>query len=98
MPRSPRASVGDQCYHFLNRGNARRQAFFKDGDYRAFLRAMHHACVEVPLRVLAWCLMLNHYHGVLWPPRRRRSERWMHWLQNTHVRRYHQHYQSGGHP
>jgi putative transposase len=28
---------------------------------------MGHAHVEVPMRVLAWCLMPNHFHLVLWP-------------------------------
>lgn len=59
MPRAARATVGNQCYHVLNRGNARGQVFFKDGDYQAFLKAMAHACVEVPMRVLGWCLMPN---------------------------------------
>ncbi len=71
--------------------------FFKDGDYQAFLKAMHHACVEVPLRVLAWCLMPNHFHLVVWTHDDGDLSRWMHWLQNTHVRRYHQHYHSQGH-
>ena len=35
---SARASVGNQCYHVLNRGNARQQIFFKDGDYYAFMK------------------------------------------------------------
>jgi hypothetical protein len=37
MPRTARADVGGIIYHVLNRGNARRQIFFKDGDYQAFL-------------------------------------------------------------
>jgi putative transposase len=51
MPRGARASVGNQCYHVLNRGNARQQVFFKDGDYLAFLKALAHAHVEVAMRV-----------------------------------------------
>jgi putative transposase len=97
MPRVPRAPVGDQCYHVLNRGNARRQVFFKDRDYDAFLKALAHACVEVPMRVLAWCLLPNHFHLVVWTQEDGDLSRWMHWLQNTHVRRYHQHYHSSGH-
>jgi putative transposase len=97
MPRVARASVGDQCYHVLNRGNARRRVFFKDGDYQAFLKALAHACVEVPMRVLAWCLLPNHFHLVLWPHGEQDLSGWMHWLLNTHVRRYHRHYHSSGH-
>jgi putative transposase len=97
MPRAARASVGNQCYHVLNRGNARQQVFFKDSDYLAFLKAMAHAHVEVPMRVLGWCLMPNHFHLVLWPHEEGDMSRWMHWLLNTHVRRYHRHYHSSGH-
>jgi hypothetical protein len=33
MPRGARDSLGGYCYHVLNRGNARRTVFHKDGDY-----------------------------------------------------------------
>ena len=97
MPRAARASVGNQCYHVLNRGNNRKHVFFKEGDYFAFMKAVAHASVEVPMRVLAWCLMPNHFHLVLWPLEEGDMSRWMHWLLNTHVRRYHKHYGSSGH-
>jgi putative transposase len=57
MPRNARASVGDTCYHVLNRGNARATVFFKASDYAAFLKALGHAHEELPMRVLAYCLM-----------------------------------------
>ncbi len=85
MPRTARASLGGICCHVINRGNARREVFWKDGDYEAFLKAMQHAHVEVPMRVLGNCLMPNHFHLVLWPLADGDLSRWMHWLQNTHV-------------
>src|SRR5262245_4289816 len=97
MPRSARASVGGVCYHVINRGNGQRQVFHKDADYQAFLKALAHACVEIPMEVLAYCLLPNHFHLVLRPARDGDLSRWMHWLSNTHVRRYHQHYGSSGH-
>jgi putative transposase len=97
MPRAARASAGGLCYHVINRGNGRREVFHKDGDYHAFLKAIAHACVEIPLPVLGFCLMPNHFHLVVWPQADGDLSRWMHWAQNTHVRRYHQHYHSGGH-
>src|SRR6185295_18899244 len=65
MPRVARASVGGLCYHVINRGNDRREIFLKDGDYQAFLKAMAHACIEIPMPVLAYCLMPNHFHMVV---------------------------------
>ena len=40
MPRTARASQGGYCYHVLNRGNARRTLFHKDGDFRAFVKLL----------------------------------------------------------
>jgi putative transposase len=97
MLRTARASAGGVCYHALNRGNARQDVFLKDGDYRAFLKALAQAHEELPLRVLGWCLMPNHFHLVLWPHADGDLGRWMHWLCNAHVRRYHRHYHSSGH-
>ena len=87
MPRSARAAAGAVCYHVVNRGDARREIFLKDGDYQVFLEALGHVCVQVPMRVLAYCLMPNHFHIVVW----------LQWLLNAPVRRYHQHYRSSGH-
>lgn len=67
MPRTARASVGGLCYHVLNRGNARAQVFHDDADYRAFLDLLNAAGRRVPMRVLGFCLMPNHFHLVLWP-------------------------------
>ncbi len=97
MPRTARASVGGVCYHVMNRGNGRRQVFHKDGDYHAFVKAIYHACVEIPMPVLGYCLMPNHFHLVVLPENDADLSVWMHWLQNTHVRRYHKHYHSSGH-
>ena len=97
MPRTARASVGGVCYHVLNRGNDRRQVFHEEGDYHAFLKGIYHAFVEIPMPVLAFCLMPNHFHLAVLPENDGDLSVWMHWLQNTHVRRYHKHYHSSGH-
>jgi putative transposase len=97
MPRSARASQGGYCYHVLNRGNARARVFHKDGDYQAFVRLLGDACQRLPMRVLAFCLMPNHFHLALWPHQDGDLSRWMQWLLTAHVRRYHKHYRSSGH-
>src|SRR5439155_2965442 len=85
------------CYHVLNRGNGRAAVFHKPADYDAFLRAARHASDRVPMRVLAWCLMPNHFHLVLWPGGDADLSRWMHRLTNSPVRRYRSHYSGSGH-
>ena len=58
---------------------------------------MAEACVRAPMRILAYCLLPNHFHLALWPRDDGDLSRWMHWLMTTHVRRYLRHYRSSGH-
>jgi len=60
MPRTARASVGDLCYHVINRGNAQSEVFHKAGDYQVFVELISLACERIPMRVLAYCVMPNH--------------------------------------
>ncbi len=97
MARTLRASAGGVCYHVLNRGNACGQVFHKDGDYRALMELVEKSCERLPLRVIGYCLMPNHFHLVLWPYGDGDLSRWMQWLMTSHVRRYHRHYDGSGH-
>ena len=97
MPRPTRHVPGGFCYHVLSRGNARQTVFHKPDDYAAFLRLLDEAAARWPMRVLAWCLMPNHFHLVLWPHADGDLSRYMQWLLSTHVRRYHEHYRTSGH-
>src|SRR4051812_45596972 len=66
MGRPLRVSLGGYVYHVLNRGNGRTTLFYKDGDYDAFERILTEALQHVPgMRLLAYCLMPNHWHLVL---------------------------------
>ena len=49
-------------YHVLNRAVARLSLFRKEAGYAAFERVMLEACERDPTRILAWCLMRNHWH------------------------------------
>jgi len=71
--------------------------FHADGDYRAFIALLSEATQRVPMRLLAYCLMPNHFHLALWPYRDGDLSRWMQWLLTAHVRRYHRWYESSGH-
>ncbi len=37
MPRTAGASIGEICYHVLNRGNARKDVFHEDDDHQRFI-------------------------------------------------------------
>jgi putative transposase len=73
--------------------------FHKSGDYEAFLTILGEGLKRVPCRVLALCLMPNHWHLVLWPRADGDLSRLMGWVTNTHVKRHRQHYEDkiGGH-
>ena len=97
MPRTARAAAGGYCYHVLNRGNGRARVFQKPHDYQAFVGLLSEAGLRVPMRLLAYCVMPNHFHLALWPLEDGDLSRWMQWLLTTHVRRYRAHYHRTGH-
>lgn len=89
MSRTARSAPGGVCYHVINRGNRRATVFHTSEDFDAFECLIGRACDRLPLRVLAYCLMPNHFHFVLWPHNDGDISRWMHWLLTSHVVRYH---------
>ena len=97
MPRTARRFAGGTVYHVLNRGNARREVFHTDGDYAAFIDLMAAASRRVPMRILGYVLMPNHFHLVLWPQGDGDLSRWMQWLLTSHVRRYQLRHAGSGH-
>jgi putative transposase len=97
MPRGARATEGGYCYHVLNRGNARRSAFHKEGGFDAFVKLLRQAQERVAVRLLAYRLIANHFHLVVWPRQDGQLSDSMMWLLAAHVRRYHQHDHSSGH-
>ena len=50
MPRTARASLGNWCYHVLNRGNARTEVFHQAEDFEAFVGRFEPACERLPMR------------------------------------------------
>jgi putative transposase len=96
MPRRPRTATGGYIYHVLNRAVNRATVFHKDGDYVAFERVLRQAKHKMPMRLLAYCLMPNHFHLVLWPHQDGELSDFLHWLTLTHTMRWHAHYHSSG--
>ncbi|MEM8739320.1 MAG: transposase [Planctomycetota bacterium] len=96
MPRTARVQPGGYVFHVLNRGNAQMALFEKEADYAAFEKAMTESAARVGMRLLAYCLMPNHWHLVLRPHGDGDLGRYMHGLTTTHVRRWHAHRHSVG--
>jgi putative transposase len=96
MPRTARISPGGTIFHCLNRGNDRREIFSSAADFAAFERVLQSTLDAVPVRLLSYCLMPNHWHLVLWPRRDGELAAFMQRLTTMHVRRWHRHRQSEG--
>ena len=89
MGRALRANDGGVVYHALNRGNARQTVFAAAAEYEGFLRVFREAQQRVPMRVIGYCLMPNHWHMVLWPRGDGDLWRFLGWLTLTHTQRWH---------
>lgn len=96
MPRSRRVALGGNCYHVLNRGNCRNTVFLCPEDYEAFAMLIGEGNRRFRMRLLAYCLMPNHFHLVLWPRGDRDIGDWLRWVLTTHVRRHHKRHGTDG--
>lgn len=76
-------------YHLMNRGNNRATLFHVPEDYRRFMRLIQDAQERVLLRLLAACLMPNHFHLVAAQDGAGDLSRWMQWLLTSHTHSHH---------
>jgi putative transposase len=96
MPRTPRIAPGGVIFHCLNRGNDRKAIFHKTADFDAFLKLLIEAKARYSVKLLAFCLMDNHWHLSVLPQKDDDLSNFFAWLCNAHVRRYRQHYHTAG--
>ncbi len=89
--------MGGYCYHVMNRGNSRARVFHDAADYHSFVRLLQKACARLPMRLVGYCLMPNHFHLVLWPRGDNDVGPWMQWLLTAHVHGYRKRYRGSGH-
>ena len=89
MPRIPRVDIKDEIYHVINRANARLPIFFNEKDYLLFDSILVEGKTKFDMRILAYCLMPNHFHLVLWPMEDGDLQRFMQWVTLTHTQRWH---------
>ena len=97
MPRVARKAPGGVVYHVLNRANGRLRLFKKEDDFLAFEKVLLSAWERVPIRILGWCVMPNHWHLVLWPAKDGQVTAFMRWLTLTHAQRWKHAHDAVGH-
>ena len=89
MPRAIRVDVGGEIYHVINRANARLPIFFKEEDYQLFETILIAGVEKYNMRLLAYCIMPNHFHLVVHPRDDGDLQKFMQWLTLTHTQRWH---------
>jgi putative transposase len=97
MPRIARVAPGGLVYHVLNRANGRLRLFKKDDDFLAFEEVLALAHERLPIRILDWVMMSNHWHLVLWPERDGELTSFLRWLTLTHAQRWKHAHDAVGH-
>jgi putative transposase len=96
MSRPPRAAEGGLVYHAMNRGNAGVAICDDDGDYEAFRQVLAEAVERHAMRLLAYCVLADHFQLVLWPRADGDLSEFMRWLTMTHTQRWHAQHHSAG--
>lgn len=69
MPRQPRLVIPGVPHHVTQRGSRRQPVFFSDQDRAYYVKTLADYCMRRAVRCLAWCLMDNHVHMILVPPK-----------------------------
>ena len=85
MPRSRRYSPPNCVQHLINRGNDRQCLFDCREEFEEFLDLMRWAKRQCPIRIVAYVLMANHWHFVVWPEEKDSVARFVHRLCTTHA-------------
>jgi putative transposase len=88
MPRRRQEGTAGLVFHVINRGAKRSELFSKPSDYQAFENLLIETRQRWQIPLLAYCLMPNHWHLVLWPDRDVVLSKFMHDLTFTHARRW----------
>jgi putative transposase len=76
-------------YHVLNRANFRSRLFPRAAHYQDFLDLVEESLEFVPMRILAYCLMPNHWHLLLQPRADGDLAKFLQRITLTHTQRYH---------
>lgn len=88
MPRRRRRSLQGAIFHVMNRAVRRTVLFETADDYDAFVRLVREALSRYRVKVIAYCLMPNHWHFVTICEHLEELSRCMHWLESTHANRW----------
>jgi len=88
MPRRCRRTLQGAVFHVMNRAVRRTILFETDNDYEAFIALVAEMLKKFKIKIIAYCLMPNHWHIVVICERLEELSNAMHWLESTHANRW----------
>ena len=89
MARQPRIDIPNTPYHVINRAVGRLQIFKTDKDYQRFIDILEEAKEKIGTQILAFTIMPDHWHLVLFPKHAGDMQKFMHLLTNAHTHKVH---------
>ena len=95
MSRSLRIEYPNAFYHVMNRGAGRQAVYLIDDDYEMFLEAVKESSKFFGIRIVAYCLMPNHYHLLLQTPKANLSRAMRH-LNGVYTQRFNRYHKTDG--
>jgi putative transposase len=88
MARNSRNLPVGSIVHVVNRGNDKRPLFQNVLEFEEFLRLVTWAKAVCPVRIVAYCIMSNHWHFVCWVEVEWDVSAFLHRLTTTHAARW----------
>ncbi len=88
MARSSRNLPAGCVVHIVNRGNDKRLLFERASEFEEFLGLVAWAQAICPVRIVAYCIMSNHWHFVFWVEVEWDVSAFLHRLTTTHAKRW----------
>lgn len=95
MARPLRILFEDAYYHVINRGQGKRDIFCDQEDYHSFQEILKGACQVYGVRIVAYCLMRNHYHLLVQTPKANLSD-YMRQVNGVYTRIFNKRYKQDG--
>lgn len=89
MPNKSRYFPSGYIFHVMNRAVVCSEIFLTEQDYGAFVSVLAEMQLRVPIHILAWCIMPNHWHLVLSPERDQDMLEYMRLVTVPHIQRWH---------
>ena len=85
MPRRPRHDLTGVVFHVMNRAVRGTTLFETDRDFDAFARILREGLQGSPVELIAYQVMLNHWHLIMSCDRVAELSKVMHWVQGKHA-------------